>query len=72
MSRFSVRLPPPQPGTQDIIAATTSNVGKEDVKDETANQSAPQGKVYLDEKGRMIDELGNIINLRQQKELQFN
>ena len=29
-------------------------------------------KVFMDAQGRMIDEAGNIINMRQQKELKIN
>jgi len=29
-------------------------------------------KVFMDAQGRMIDEQGNIINMRQQKELKIN
>ena len=29
-------------------------------------------KVFMDAQGRMIDESGNIINMRQQKELKIN
>ena len=36
-----------------------------------AAEKAPL-KVFMDAQGRMIDEQGNIINMRQQKELKIN
>ena len=39
---------------------------------ERIEETKAPGKVFMDEQGRVIDEQGNIVNVRQQKELMVN
>ena len=39
---------------------------------ERIEETKAPGKVFMDEQGRVIDDQGNIVNVRQQKELMVN
>lgn len=83
VNRFSVR-PPQTPVVQTTInnistmmpnSSSASFQTQPGTKFNTsimpAAEKAPL-KVFMDAQGRMIDEQGNIINMRQQKELKIN
>ena len=80
VNRFSVRPP------QTVVQATINNISTMMPNPSSASFQAQPGtafntsmpaekaplKVFMDAQGRMIDEQGNIINMRQQKELKIN